>query len=76
MNPRFTSIPTPKNINADFLMAYQLNAWTALFVGYNGNAQNIDLVSTSTGSKIIRTPQGFINDAHQFFAKFSYLIRF
>ncbi len=76
VNPRFTSVQPRKNINADFLFAYQANAWTALYVGYNGNAQNINLVPVSGGARIIYTPEGFINDAHQFFAKFSYLIRF
>jgi uncharacterized protein DUF5916 len=76
VNARYTSIEHRKNINADFLFTYQVNAWTALYAGYNSNAQNIDLVATSTRSKIVRTTEGFINDAHQFFAKFSYLIRF
>ena len=76
VNPRFTSIHPRKNINADFLFAYQANAWTAVYVGYNGNAQNINLVPAPGGSKIVYTPEGFINDARQFFAKFSYLIRF
>ncbi len=76
MNPRYTSIQPRKNINADFLFTYQANAWTALYVGYNSNAQNIDLVPTSTGAQIVGTPNRFMNDAHQFFAKFSYLLRF
>ena len=76
VNPEFTSLEKRKNINTDVLFSYQLNAWTALYVGYNGNAQNIDLVPTSTGSRIVRTEHGFINDGRQFFAKFSYLVRF
>jgi hypothetical protein len=76
VNAVFTNIENRKSFNADFLFTYQANAWTALYVGYNGNAQNIELVPTSSGSRIAYTPQGFINDAHQFFAKFSYLIRF
>jgi hypothetical protein len=75
-NSSLTSLETRKNVNTDLLFAYQLNAWTALYVGYNNNAQNIDLVPTATGSKIVRTPGEFIRDAHQFFAKFSYLMRF
>jgi hypothetical protein len=76
VNPGYTSLEKRKNINTDVLLAYQLNAWTALYVGYNNNLQNIDLQQTPTGSRIIRTPAGLVNDAHQFFAKFSYLIRF
>jgi hypothetical protein len=76
VNPSYTALETRKNINADVLFAYQLNAWTALYVGYNNNLQNIDLIPTATGSRVIRRPTDFTNDAHQFFAKFSYLIRF
>jgi hypothetical protein len=75
-SPELTSLETRKNFNADFLFAYQLNAWTAFYAGYNSNVQNIDIVPTPTGSRIIRTPDDFINDGHQFFAKFSYLVRF
>jgi hypothetical protein len=75
-NLDLTSLETRKNFNADFLVAYQLNAWTAFYAGFNDNLQNIDLVPTATGSRIIRTPDAFMNDAHQFFAKFSYLVRF
>jgi hypothetical protein len=76
VNPLFTNIDHKKSFNTDFLFAYQANAWTALYVGYNGNAQNIELIPTSMGSRIAYTPEGFIKDAHQFFVKFSYLIRF
>lgn len=75
-NPGFTSLETRKSFNTDFLFAYQLNAWTAFYAGYNGNMQNIDLVPTPTGSEIVRTPGDFINDGRQFFAKFSYLLQF
>jgi len=74
-NPQHTALETTKNFNGDFLFAYQLNAWTALYVGYNGNRQNLDLVTTATGREIVRTPN-FLNDANQLFVKFSYLIRF
>ena len=75
-NPELTSQETRRNFNTDFLFAYQLNAWTAFYAGYNNNLQNIDLIPTAHGSRIVRTANAFINDAHQFFAKFSYSIRF
>jgi hypothetical protein len=75
-NSELTSLETRKNFNTDFWFAYQVNAWTALYAGYNNNLGNIDLVPTPTGSRIIRTPNDFINDSHQFFVKFSYLFRF
>ena len=74
-NPELTSLETSKNFNADFLLTYLVNPWTALYVGYNGNVQNIELLETPAGSEIIRSPH-FINDAKQFFIKFSYLLRF
>lgn len=74
-NSALTSLETSKNLNADFLVTYRVNPWTALFVGYNGNIQNIDLLPTATGSRIVRT-QSFRHDARQFFVKFSYLFQF
>jgi hypothetical protein len=74
-NPRHTALDTTKNFNGDFLLTYQVNAWTALYVGYNGNLQNLNLIPTATGREIVRTPD-FLNDANQFFVKFSYLVRF
>jgi len=74
-NPQFTSLARTKNFNADFLFTYLLNPWTALYIGYNGNAQNLDLLSSATGREIVRTNY-FTHDARQFFVKFSYLFRF
>lgn len=74
-NANLTEEETTKNFNADFLVTYLVNPWTALYVGYNSNLQNIDLVRTPTGTEIIRTSR-FINDAKGFFVKFSYLFRF
>ncbi len=75
-NPELTALETRKNFNADFLITYLVNPWTALYIGYNGNAQNIDLLPTATGSEIVYHRRRFINDAKQFFFKFSYLFRF
>ena len=74
-NPELTALETTKNFNADFLLTYLVNPWTALYVGYNSNAQNIDLLPTATGSEIVRTRR-FLNDGRQFFVKFSYYIPF
>jgi hypothetical protein len=74
-NQQRTSLETTKNINADFLFTYLLNPWTALYVGYNGNQQNYDLLTNPAGNQLVRS-QTFMNDARQFFVKFSYLLRF
>ncbi len=75
-NPDLTALETSKNLNADLLLTYLVNPGTVLFIGYNGNAQNIDLLPTNTGTAIVRNRRRFINDSKQFFVKFSYLIRF
>ena len=74
-NQQRTSLETTKNVNADFLFTYLLNPWTALYVGYNGNQQNYDLLTSPAGNQLVRSNE-FMNDARQFFVKFSYLLRF
>lgn len=75
-NPSLTALETRKNFNADFLLTYQLNPWTALYAGYNSNLQNIDLLQRPGGAEVVRYPDRFINDGKQLFVKFSYLFRF
>jgi tetratricopeptide (TPR) repeat protein len=75
-NEMFTDEEVEKNFNADFLVTYLINPWTALHVGYNNNRQNIDIVPTDSGAEVIRRRNRFINDGRQFFVKFSYLFRF
>lgn len=74
-SPSLTSLKTTKNFNADFLLTWQLNPGTALYIGYNNNRQNLDLVPTATGAEIVRYPNRFINDGRQLFIKFSWLFR-
>jgi hypothetical protein len=74
-SPAFTSLGTTKNFNGDFLFTYLLNPFTALYVGYNGNMDNIQLMQSIGGNQILRTP-GLYQDGHQFFVKFAYLLRF
>ncbi|MGI8783985.1 MAG: hypothetical protein ACR2L2_10110 [Acidobacteriota bacterium] len=74
-NPSLTSLRTSKNFNSDFLFTYQVNAWTALYVGYNSNLRDIVLASTDAGPRIVGNQDAFLNDGKQFFVKFSYLFR-
>ena len=75
-NPARTSLPTSKNFNTDFLITYLVHPGTAIYLGYNSNLQNIDLIQTPlSGPEIIRT-NGFNNDSRGFFVKASYLFRF
>lgn len=75
-NSSLTSLENRRNLNADFLVTYLLNPWTALYVGYNGNGQNLLLREDENGSHLIRTHGSLMNDANQFFLKFSYLLGF
>jgi Domain of unknown function (DUF5916) len=70
-----TSLQPTKQFNSDFLVSYIVNPWTALYVGYNSDQQNINLIPTSTGSELLRTNR-FLNDGRQFFVKFSYYFGF
>lgn len=83
-----TSVSTQKNFNADFLLTYLVHPGTVLYLGYNGNAQNLFLCegpgiaaegcpSLPAGqAAFIQPRRRFINDAGGVFVKFSYLFRF
>jgi hypothetical protein len=74
-NQRYTALETQKNFNADVLLTYQLNPLTALYVGYNSNLQNLNVLPTARGADLVRFPNQFVNDGKQLFLKFSYLFR-
>lgn len=63
VNPKMTSLKSSKKFNADFLFTYQLNPYSALYIGYNSNF---------VGSEELRYMN---NDRKQVFLKFSYLLR-
>ena len=50
-----TSLEDRRNLNADLLLTYQLNPWTALYVGYNSNRQNLSLVDENGRPRVVRT---------------------
>ena len=69
-----TSLTHDENLNYDLLVRYVLNPWSALYVGYNSNARNFDLIDTPTGRELIQT-RDLRRDGEQFFVKFSYLLQ-
>jgi hypothetical protein len=69
----YTSLPTSKQFNADLLFTYLVHPGTAIYVGYNSDLQNLDVVPY-TG--VFNTAKGYINDSRQFFVKVSYQFRF
>ncbi len=76
-NPQFTSLPSDKNLNWDFLATYLVHPSTAIYVGYNSNLQNLDpSLALEPDGSIRRRPDQFINDGRHFFVKVSYLFRF
>jgi hypothetical protein len=76
-NTAFTSLPTTKQLNGDFLFTYLLHPGTAIYVGYNSDFQNIDPVLAFTpNAGLQRTRDRLINDGRLFFVKVSYLFRF
>ncbi|MGA2376278.1 MAG: DUF5916 domain-containing protein [Candidatus Sulfotelmatobacter sp.] len=69
----YTYLSTAKQFNADVLLTYLVHPGTAIYVGYNSDLQNLDVVP---GVGVFNTPKGYINDSRQFFVKVSYQFRF
>jgi hypothetical protein len=63
-----------KGLNFDVLFRYVLNPWSALYVGYNSNDSNLQLVDTPQGPELVRT-EDLARDGQQLFVKFSYLLQ-
>jgi hypothetical protein len=73
-SPTLTSLVRDRNRNYDVLVRYVINPWAALFMGYNSNSSNFDLVDTEDGTEVVRT-DGLRQDGEQIFVKFSYLLQ-
>ncbi len=69
----YTYLPTSRQFNADFLITYLIHPGTAVYVGYNSDLQNLEVLP-SMG--VFNTAKGYINDSRQFFVKASYQFRF
>ena len=74
-NPAYTSLSTTKTFNTDFLVSYLLNPFTAVYLGYNANMDNLELLPYTTGNLLLHK-QGLALDGKQFFIKISHLTRF
>ena len=72
--PPFTSLERSENLNFDVLVRYVINPWSALYVGYNTNSSNFELIDTEDGTELIRT-NDLRRDGKQLFVKFSYLLQ-
>lgn len=75
-----TSLERGRNVNYDVLFRYVLNPWSALYVGYNTNQSNFQVVDlnepngSGAMSEIVRT-NDLARDGKQLFVKFSYLLQ-
>ena len=58
--------------------AYLVHPGTAIYVGYNSDLQNLNVMSATPGhpGSVTNTARNYINDSRQFFVKASYLFRF
>ena len=74
----YTYLPTQKEFNADFLLTYLVHPGTAIYVGYNSDLQNLNVVpgTPPLPGGVTNTAKGYLNDSRQFFVKVSYLFRF
>ncbi len=70
-----TSLEDERNRNYDLLVRYVINPWSALYVGYNSNSSNFDIVETEDGDTELIMTNGLRRDGEQFFIKFSYLLQ-
>jgi len=66
-------LPTSKQLNTDFLITYLVHPGTAIYLGYNSDLQNLDVLP---GVGVFPRTKGYMNDSRQFFVKVSYLFRF
>ena len=73
-DPGRSSLTPRRNFNADVLLTRLINPWTAIYAGYNGNAQNLELLQDATGPRLRRTTS-LERDAWQIFVKWSHLLR-
>jgi hypothetical protein len=74
----YTYLPTSRQFNADFLVTYLVHPGTAIYLGYNGDLQNLAVTPETPNSSgfVTNTARGYINDSRQFFVKVSYQFRF
>jgi len=71
--PGLTRLTREENLNVDVLFRYVLNPWSALYVGFNNNESNLQLVENEDGTTELVRSEDLARDGRQLFVKFSYL---
>jgi len=74
-DPGLTVRDDDVRLNVDLLYRYLVNPWTALYVGYNADEVNLEIVDDGTGRRLERTADLALRDSRQLFVKVSYLFR-
>jgi len=74
-NSQLTALETRRNLNFDLLVTYQVNPWTACYLGYNSNLRNRYLLVREADSVLVPWPS-LANDSWQLFLKLSYFLSF
>ncbi|MCP5116880.1 MAG: hypothetical protein GY953_39140, partial [bacterium] len=74
-NPARTRLARSKRFNADFLFTYLVNPWSALYVGYNSDLRNLDVLRQARVNRLARTAD-LRDTGKQLFVKLSWLLRF
>ena len=69
-----TRLERDENLNFDLLARYVIIPWSTLYVGYNSNSSNFEMVDTEFGTELV-TMNDLKKDGEQFFVKFSYLLQ-
>tara|TARA_R100001143_G_C3357747_1_gene133588 strand:- start:548 stop:2770 length:2223 start_codon:yes stop_codon:yes gene_type:complete len=69
-----TRLEDGKNFNVDLLLRYVINPWSALYLGYNSNSSNFEIVDVE-GERELVLSNDLKRDGDQFFVKFSYLFQ-
>jgi hypothetical protein len=73
--PSIVTTSPQRRFNTDVLLTRLVNPWTAVYVGVNSNRQDLDLVETDAGTRVVRRTSSLQVDAWQVFVKWSHLLR-
>lgn len=69
-----TRLIDDENLNFDILLRYVINPWSALYVGYNTNQSNFDIIEVEDEREVVVT-NDLKRDGDQIFVKFSYMFQ-
>ncbi len=74
-DPRYSSQPSGKRLTGDVLVTYQLDPFTAIYVGYTDQVENVAL-DGGPAARVRRTRSPRTSTDRQLFVKTSFALRF